>query len=380
MKKFKLLSIIIIILLIFIIAILFILNFITKRQKYSNFKKIAPYLYEITYNDYTKDDYLETINDQEAFGCSSVRNGNFYGRNFDYIFNEVPEFIVKVKATKTRHASIGIANHMGLRESKIDIDSYDKQLELIPNATLDGINDSGVICSINVVPLEDVEPVTGTNPNGENLHMLFIPRFVLDNASSADEAIELLKSKNIYGDLKGKYYLHAMIADENKTYIVEFINNKIVAKEKTGNEQIMTNYYNNIEYYTEHSSGIERYNILKNYYDESSTFDGMWDLLKRVRFSNVYRYDNKQEFYSEMATQSLIKNQNSNEWKNMLNQLNQIKNNYWVTIADNLRSQDNILFWHTTHNSTYDIKNRKLRITIQEDYNNYYEYYLKDVK
>lgn len=46
-----------------------------------------------------------------VFGCSAVRNGNFYGRNLDFNINEICEFVVRTKATETRkHASIGVAN------------------------------------------------------------------------------------------------------------------------------------------------------------------------------------------------------------------------------------------------------------------------------
>lgn len=62
-----------------------------------------------------------------------------------------------------------------------------------------------------------------------------------------------------------------MIADKDKTYVVEFLDNKVVAVEKKGNEQIMTNYYINYEKfknngikYTEGSMGIKRYNILRS--------------------------------------------------------------------------------------------------------------------
>ena len=184
----------------------------TSCGMHSSVKHIAPYLHEITYDDYTYDKDFVTTKEAEAFGCSSVRNGNFYGRNFDYVFNDTPEFVVRVKANKkkNRHASIGIATHFGLRESKLLKGEYKKQLELVPNITLDGINDAGVICSHNVVSMEHGDIGEGTNPGAEKLHMLFIPRFVLDNASSVDEAVKLIKERNIVGNLGGKHYLHIM--------------------------------------------------------------------------------------------------------------------------------------------------------------------------
>ena len=347
-------------------------------QMYTDLKKVDDYLYEINYNDYRYDINLETITNVEDFGCSSVRNGNYYGRNFDFIFNDVPEFVVKVKKTKNRHASIGISINSSIHASDNITDGYIEKLELLPNFTLDGINDAGVICSDNVVPNTDVEKVTGTNPSGENLHMGFIVRYVLDNASSADEAIELLKKRNIYGNLGEHYNLHFMIADKNKTYTVEFIDNKLVAEEKKGQEQVMTNYYVNLDHLTENAAGIERSKILKDNYNEGNSFEGMWNLLKRVRYSNAYLYNNAIEWYSDFAPQSILNSNDQSELNKIKETIQDVKNGYWVSRTYEKRNPSNMIYWITTHNSTYDIANKKLRLTIQENYDKYFEYKLDD--
>lgn len=341
---------------------------------YHDIKQVDKYLYEISYDDYKYDENLLSITGIENFGCSSVKNGNYYGRNFDFIFNDVPEFVVKVKSNEKRHASIGVAILSGIHASD-NISNHKNELEILPNATMDGINDAGVISSINVVPKDDVVPVTGTNPDGEKLHMSFIVRYVLDNASSADNAIELLKQKNIYGDVGEHYNLHVMISDINKTYVVEFIDNKMVVDEKTNDEQIMTNYYVNLEEYTEYSAGIERYNILKENYSEGNTFEGMWNLLQRVKYSKVYLFD-KEEWYSEFLPQSVI-NGSAAYIDSIKDEIITSKQNYWIARAYDERNPSNIDYWFTTHNSTYDISQRKLRVTIQENYNKYYEYILE---
>lgn len=348
-----------------------------KKDSYE-IKKVDDYLYEITYDDYTYDKNLETVTNVEEFGCSSVKNGNYYGRNFDFIYNDVPEFVVKVNKTKTRHASIGVTTLSGIHKDDDIISKHIDKLDLLPTFTLDGINDSGVICSDNVVPKKDVKPITGTNPKGEDLHIAFIVRFVLDNASSADEAIELLKERNIYGDLGEDYNLHIMIADKDKTYVVEFIDNKMVAEEKKGNEQIMTNFYTNLDYLTENSAGVERYKILQDNYDEGKTFNGMWNLMQKVKYSRSYLFDKDKEWYSEFIPQSVMKNMTAETEKEIQNQFDTIKKEYWVARTYDKRSPSNHNFWFTTHNSIYDINKRKLRVTIQENYNKYYEYELED--
>ncbi|MCQ3915145.1 MAG: carcinine hydrolase/isopenicillin-N N-acyltransferase family protein [Mycoplasmoidaceae bacterium] len=210
----------------------------TSCGMHSSIKQIAPYLHEITFNDYVYDSKFVTTKDAQDFGCSSVRNGVFYGRNFDYVFNDVPEFVVRVNANKEkkRHASIGVATHFGIHEDKLLKGDYQDQIDLIPNITLDGINDAGLICSHNVVSTEPnevdgVKYTPETNPNKENakqLHMLFVPRYILDNAATVDEAIDLLTRDdiNIMGNLNGEHNLHIMIADANRTCVVEFFHKK----------------------------------------------------------------------------------------------------------------------------------------------------------
>lgn len=386
----------------------------TSCGMHSSVKHIAPYLHEITYDDYTYDKDFVTTESAEAFGCSSVRNGNFYGRNFDYVFNDTPEFVVRVKANKkkNRHASIGIATHFGLRESKLLKGEYKKQLELVPNITLDGINDAGVICSHNVVSMEPGEIGEGTNPGAEKLHMLFIPRFVLDNASSAQDAVDKLATRNIVGNLGGSHYLHIMIADAKETHVVEFFDTdhdgkfNIVDQIKDKGHEIMTNYYVNNkntqedDFVNEQKIGAERYYILNKYYGTATTFAGMEALMKKVMYSNSYRYDHNiiplgfkvlekegdetSEWYSETLTQSKINEVGSkaqaegktDELEEMLKPVNLMKQDYWITRMMDFRNPPNPKFWQTTHNSTYDMENKHLRVVVQEQYEVYYDYYL----
>lgn len=347
-----------------------------EEKMYSEPKKVAPYLYEITYKDYREDTERETLSNSQAFGCSSVRNGNFYGRNFDFVFNDVPEFVIKVEANSNRHASLGIATHLGLREANLENGEYDKQLELIPNFTLDGINDAGVIISDNVVSQYDTAELTGTNPGAERLHIGLVPRYILDNANSADNAVELLKNRDLYGDAAGGMYLHFMIADKDKTYVAEIIDNKLVVEEKTGDKQIMTNFYVNRKELNEHASGVERYAILQENYDQGKTFDGMRALMKRVRYSNAYRYSNNPVWYSEVFAQKALKDQNSDAFKATVEDLKYVLADYWNAILGDKRDLENPMFWHTTHNSIYDMSKKMLRVTVQEDYAHYFDYYL----
>lgn len=345
-------------------------------QGHTRPQQIAPYLYEISYNDYQFDENQTTLDTMEAFGCSSARNGNFYSRNFDFIFDDTPEFVVRMNAKEGRHASIGVALHRGLREANMQAGEYKEQLKLIPNFTLDGINDAGVIISDNVVSQKDVKPLTGTNPSGEKLHAGFVPRMVLNEADSADEAIELIKSRNIYGEAVSGMYLHYMIADANKTYVVELIDNKVVVEEKTGDQQIMTNFYVNMPEISENAAGVERYNILKENYASMNSMEGISTAFEKVRFSNAYRYSTEPLWLSEVMPKSIANTTDLITIAEMTNRFDNLRADYWNAITNDTRNPANPAFWHTTHNSTYDISKKLLRLTVQEDYAHHYDFTL----
>lgn len=380
-------------------------------------EQIAPYLHQIEYDDYREDVNYETIEEAEAFGCSSVRNGNFYGRNFDYVYNDTPEFIVRVKANaKTgRHESIAVATHFGLREQKLLDGKYNKQLELIPNLTMDGINDAGVICSSNVVSLEpngetgvQIPETHPNNKNAKDLHVLFIVRYVLDHASSAKNAVDLLcdENLNIMGNLKKEMNLHCMIADKDETYVVEFFRKKgsthnhfdVVwekKENKTQIDQIMTNYYCNVNENTANfinyeKFGDERYHILQSGYATANTFDGMFSLMQDVKFSIAYSKTghtpipgiieggvwSTTEWYSEKIRQDLLalydKSKSQDEQEGALGEAIKALEATKDAYPEKKREDANPAFWITTHNSTYDISEKLLQVVVQEDYQHKY--------
>ena len=349
-----------------------------EAQMYSQPVKAADYFYELTFDDYREDTALETLKLYNYSGCSIVRNGNFVGRNFDFWFNENPVFLVRVRAKEGRHASAGMAIHFGMVEEKLLAGEYAGELELLPNMTLDGINDAGVFCGANVVPKPGIAEVTGTNPEGRRLHMFFVPRFVLDNASSADEAVQLLKEQNLYGSFCGYSYAHYLIADKDKTYIVEIIDNKVRAVEKKGNEQVMTNFYCNLPKYPEYPAGLERYEILQAAYDMGNTFDGMFVLLQKVKSSNEYNLAVHPHWYSE-SWLPLAKLNEPGFYAACQETLRKNSHDYWEARRNNRRDEAQTRFWsQTVHNATYDLAKKRLRVAVQENYDRVFDYYLEE--
>ena len=188
---------------VFMGALLFVLMLSTAAQAapFTAPKKLADYLYYMEYTDYVPD---LTTGEQvkTGFACSSVRNGNFYGRNLDLDYADVPEFVIKVAAKEGRYASIGMAADLTLKSHEVERISEARLLAL-PNMTFDGINENGVAMNSNVVPAIDLDFATllSTNYGKPRLHALAVVRYVLDHAKSAAHGVELLKNMDIYGGI-----------------------------------------------------------------------------------------------------------------------------------------------------------------------------------
>ena len=355
-------------------------------------KKLADYLYYMEYTDYAVD---LTTGEQvkTGFACSAVRNGNFYGRNLDLDYADVPEFVIKVAAKEGRYARIGMAAILTLKSNGVDKVS-EADLLALPNMTFDGINENGVAMNSNVVPAPDLDFATllATNYGKPRIHAVSVVRYVLDHAKSAAHGVELLKNMDIYGGY-GKWGLHWMLSDEKETYIIECIDGELVARNNTDN--IMANFYVNyapdtpyakhmaqtgqtvagkvyegFPILTPHACGVERYAILKEHYAEGGkSAEGMAHLMERVKYTQAYEADTNPFWYTEYTEGNLTIANSPMDFKAAI----QYGFDTYKMHDRNIQPNN---FWQTWHTSVYDFANRTLRLNIQEDYSKHYDFKL----
>ena len=359
--------------------------------QHSEFKKLADYLYEVTYTDYDENIIVPfLINDMEkkeetaGGACSSLRSGNFYGRNFDFHFCDMCTFVIKIpKKIGVRFASVGIVSGRPDWTPEFVERGMDKDtLAILPWGTLDGINENGVVCNTNVVPAMDLDQrLTETNPGKPKMYYQFLPRYILDNAESAKQIVEKLDELSLV-NMKGDFYnidkymeLHCMVADKDNTYVIEVVNGKVNVTEK---EHAMTNFYLTTER-TPHSAGIERYNILnENYEKAGKSMDDMAEVMQLIKFTNAYDPNHTPLILSDNIAFTAkdgvhIDNSNMNKY------IDEIKENmlkHAKTVKENNRDPKTGA-WQTVHTSVYDIEKRKLRVYVQENYGKYFEYNLE---
>ena len=356
--------------------------------------KVADYLYEYTAEGYATEApaVLYTDNAEiNVFGCSAVRNGNFYGRNLDFNINEICEFVVKTKATaERRHASIGVANtcFLNITNDMVEAGLSEKLLKYIPWMTLDGINDAGLVCNINVVNTADLKKKHDhTKEGAPQIMAMQLIRALLDNCGSVEEAKAFINSRDIR-PIPTSWDGHIMIADPNKTVIVEFTGEKDNEVKYVESEKpIMTNFYNHLyttpDSFPQHACGIERYRILEKSYDTGNTMEGMWELLKKVRYTQTYDTSVEpfwcSEYYDTLKIPDFDKHPQSYWMKDKVLAEEKPKKEVkaYEEYAKTGKYNPGDGLWFTSHNSTYDIANKTLWVTIREKYGKHYEFQLK---
>ncbi len=366
------------------------------NEVHSEIVKVSDYLFEATFYDYEK--YLETARERlakfkpQTGGCSSVQNGMIRGRNYDWTFDEAPEFVVHVPAKEGRHASVGISTVPSITAKAVESGEKLVQLNLIPYFTVDGINDAGLTININVVTYGDKgEFVMKTEDTSDDISPAMICRILLDKAGSIDEALSMMREMDIFS-LGPDYECHFMISgpqsaedttfntvavelipDENKHYQLSVIDNN--KNEFVDNKPIMTNFHltgfdGTEKSLTMHPAGYERYLILSECFEQGKTVSGMKELMKKVYFTKAYDAYSDMIWYSDFTDHEGLTMAGRGEKK--------ISGDYSKAgdFADYYKSEvetynkdgrkNGTSSWHTVHTSVYDIENKMLYVIPQE--------------
>lgn len=350
---------------------------------YTSIEKLEDYLYEANYDvlDY---DFANRYMDKHyppIGGCSSVRKGLLFGRNYDWYYDNMPEFVVHVTETDTRHASVAVCSGIGeLNNDFVNSGEYSSDYKAVPFAVLDGVNDAGVYGNINVVPTGDWGITTGTMPKirlKKCLTAMTLLRFVLDNFDSATTAVEYLRDftsiRMLYNDTIA-LEAHYMIADATKTYAVEFVNNEIVILDIT-NKPYMTNFYlkdmNMLPNshvidrttITPHSMGVERYELIDNTYRTiEDTNDMIFLMHKDLKYTQMYSRELDPYWYTELTGNyetfgDITVTSPVEAFEPVID---------YVIEQFEHRDRNTKETWQTVHTSVYNLEARKLYVIPQE--------------
>lgn len=344
--------------------------------QHSTVHKVADYLYETTYTNIDESIYDEPDLPQMEAACSSVRHGNFHGRNLDLFFNEGCEVVVHTTHTDHRLASVAVCGALPQLTAEVIENAEPTALRWLPFLALDGINEKGVAINVNVVPSSDYPVATGTSPGARRINMGLMVRYLLDRAESAEHAWQLLHEVDLHGGMGTEWGLHLMISDARETCIVEVINNELrcTRGESICNSNIMTNLYSTLlPDLTPHAEGVERYHILQDNYAEGATEEGMAHLMQRVRYTQTYERETNPFWFSECC--GIYTNDDGTTTDITLSTDHDFIWQYIQPSFENYEhhQRDNS-YWQTVNTSVYNLSERTLLLFVQEDYTHSYRF------
>lgn len=321
-------------------------------------RPLPKYLHERSFDSvYPEDAQWYYDNVGKIYGSCSVRSPvpNWAGdriieRNYDWTFDDTAEFVVRVSRDTDRFASIGIANvGRNLTEQIVISGAPSRYYKCLPGHMLDGINENGVVCEINVV---------GGNPHAQGgwkttgtIHPLAAVRWALDHGTNAWIAATNLAEK-IKFPTGWTQNFHYLVADNTSIYIVE--SGKVydyTAQNKTA-PVVMTNFRLNPPPPDTAGAGQERYELLGN---ANNSITNAW-------FTNAYSEDT--EWRSEFETSA------------QMNLAKQLWNDGRDKESHRGETMGGETWWQTVHTSIYDIYRRALKIAVQE-VDDWYEFTLE---
>ena len=307
-----------------------------------------PFMGETYINDYDYDAgnqfLIKNYVSDAAGACSSFRAGGYAARNLDWYIRDYAMLVVHLpaNAAKGRYASVGIVSSIPFVNKAMiaggvvsDTVIYNDAAvgnwrNIMPIFTTDGINEKGVCVNTNIVMHEEGvrEGYVPCNGNGEPYtSFISLPRYVLDNCVSADDAVAKCSKLSVRQACRGPFAsedCHLMVSDKDKTVVIEWLNNKMVYTEYKNNGNnlyvsdnnmpaIMTNFYNcigdkhlnadgtidlaSILSVHPYAMGVERYNTLRDGLEKVNSVETAAAQIEKVLYTHFY--DLSKGWYTE---------------------------------------------------------------------------------
>lgn len=220
-----------------------------------------------------------------TFYAETPEKGYIFGRNLD---NQTTDLAVIKTSPKGDYSSVSVVNlsFLGYNETY----TPDKLMDRINTLAtayfpLDGVNEKGL--AVGVLQLQ--APATAQDSDKPDVGTTLAIRAMLDKCATVDEAIELLKSFDMYAAAKGCY--HFQIADATgESVVVSYVNNEMVITEKEKGFIAATNFYLHDVPFEYDAQGMDRYEILEKTLTKKKsvlTADEGMELLNAVRITGT---------------------------------------------------------------------------------------------
>lgn len=232
------------------------------------------------------------VNPETAgFACSAFATENsegqrIMGRNYDWTNVESCAFVVKTSPANG-YKSVGMADLSFSGVLKANLFSAKGQDFLLdaPFYTVDGLNEKGF--AVTVLILEHAD-MGFADTSRQDLPATLVVRYLLDNADSVDNAVELLNNFDIYSPMKGASF-HWLLTDATgKAAVIEVVDGKLNVITSKKDNLSVTNYYLTPGEHEGDVEGVWRKKVMDfelSRYQNPSDEQAM-DILRSIKFTN----------------------------------------------------------------------------------------------
>lgn len=376
----------------------------------SKLRELNEYVFEV--EEYTSLDYefadsfYAKLNDNWSGGCSAISKivdgHRLVGRNMDLNISHKCAYIVRTNVGKYKTIGLAYSN----RSYSPDYDEVNSKgitddfYKILPFMCDDVLNDAGLHIEINMrhgeywPNGEDKFVCSGTNPSSnDRVYMFELPRYIGENCATVEEAKEYVSKLNVYSknhywnycfvisDITGHSSLLEFSADnvywldEDKLDTYEWLkvyNTKAIAQ---------TNFYlDEISWLVQDiKSGEGRFIALQNGIDDVNSRKDMYDLMRKVQYSNYYLdYDECKNNYFDPRSENigeiswaqydlLMSPELEDESREIINAINAE-----VNALTRKEKQDKNEYWESIFTEVVDVNEKEIFVRIYEDDNNLY--------
>ena len=303
----------------------------------SKLTELEKYIFEV--EEYTSLDYdcadafYAKANDNWGGGCSAISKmvdgHRLIGRNMDQSISNKCIYIIRTNAGKYRTLGL-VYTHRDYSPDYEEImskgisDEFDKCL---PFRCDDVLNDAGLHIEINMrhgeywPNGEDKFACKGTNPeSSKRVYMFELPRYIGENCATVEEAKEYVSTLDVYSQDHYWNYCFIVSDSEGHSSLLEFADDEVfwLDEEKLADYDWLdvyhpkaiaqANFYLNelAWYFQDIKTGEGRFIALQNGIDAVKSRSDMYDLMRKVQYSNFYLdYDECKNNYFDPRSENI---------------------------------------------------------------------------
>lgn len=353
------------------------------KAKASAPKVLSDWLYQLDFDDIYEAFGSEWRREHfvDAGACTSIFNTKIFGRNYDWKYSDEAVFVVRTPRRGDKYASVGVAS-LGsyLTRTMVDGGEYTNIYKALPTMLQDGVNEKGLCASIHVVKSN---PDKDDGWTGTTLDAFGAVRYVLDHFDNAEDAADWI-AENVYIPTKFKeatgYSVQFLLANnQSMGYVVQdgtIRQHPYMVVPLTNfrlfdvDGQLHTS-RSEVAVYDPYGQGIERMRIILSSNEDTSTVQGMRNVLNAVNFTKAYNTEATTPWISEFVDEELglslsSPDEDFEDVRNIAKFAFDGRDRFHPTHVEYKGEEYDVETWQTVHSSIYDLVAKTLRIIVQE--------------